>query len=207
MRAFEGSPESLKEAIGPMVYGMDVDQQVHRAREVVFAEQGEGDVIRQPGTRSLDLAEAKLKQGDADGARSLAQKALKDHIGDAARADYLLALTWLMKGDMESAANDFAETIRLASDPRLLAWSHIYLGRIHDVEDEREEALAEYHSALAVRDGQQDTRNAAEKGIAEPFSLPHRNQAAGSAGGAAPGSGPGSVSGAAPSPDAAQPHP
>jgi tetratricopeptide (TPR) repeat protein len=179
MRLFENSPESLKEAIGPMVYGMDVDQQVHRARDVHFAEQGEGDVIAQVGTRSLDLAEAKLKQGDAEGARTLAQKALKDHTGDTARADYLLALTWLMKGDMESAANDFAETIRLGTDPRLLAWSHIYLGRIHDVQDERDEALAEYHSALAIKDGQQDTRNAAEKGIAEPFSLPHHSRPAG----------------------------
>ena len=178
LRAFEGAPESLKEAIGPMVYGMDVDQQTHRAREIHFAEQGEGDVIRRPGTRSLDLAESKLKQGDADGARSLAQQALKDHTADTARADYLLALTWLMKGDMESAANDFAETIRLANDPRLLAWSHIYLGRIHDVEDERPQALAEYHTALAVRDGQQDTRTAAEKGLAQPFALPRRAHAA-----------------------------
>jgi tetratricopeptide (TPR) repeat protein len=175
LRGFENSPESLKEAIGPMVYGMDVDQQVHRAREVHFAEQGEGDVIRAPGTRSLDLAEAKLKQGDADGARALAEKALKDHTGDTARADYLLALTWLMKGDMESAANDFAETIRLSNDTRLLAMAHIYLGRIHDVQEERPEALAEYHLALAVPDAQPDTRIAAEKGLSQPFALPHRS--------------------------------
>jgi tetratricopeptide (TPR) repeat protein len=178
LRGFENSPESLKEAIGPMVYGMDVDQQVHRAKEVHFAEQGEGDVIRAPGTRSLDLAEAKLKQGDADGARALAEKALKDHTGDSARADYLLALTWLMKGDMESAANDFSETIRLSNDTRLLAMAHIYLGRIHDVQEERPEALAEYHLALAVPDAQPDTRIAAEKGLSQPFALPHRSHPA-----------------------------
>ena len=178
MRAFEGGPESLKEAIGPMVYGMDVDQQAHRAREVRFAEQGEGDVIRHAAPRTLDLAEAKLKQGDADGARTLAQQAIKDHSADTARADYLLALTWLMKGDMQSAANDFTETVRLTSDPRLLAWSHIYLGRIHDVKEERDEALAEYQTALKVRDGQEDTRTAAEKGLAQPFALPHRSRPA-----------------------------
>jgi hypothetical protein len=218
MRAFENNPESLKEAIGPMVYGMDVDQQTHRAREVHFAEQGEGDVIRRPGTRSLDLAEAKLKQGDADGARSLAQQAIKDHTADTARADYLLALSWLMKGDMESAANDFAETIRLANDPRLLAWSHIYLGRIHDVEEERPEALNEYHTALAVKDGQQDTRSAAEKGIAQPFALPRRARLAEGPGsgdednsaappavpGTGPGAGPGTGPGAGMAPPPAQ---
>ncbi len=175
---FENSPESLKEAIGPMVYGMDVDQQIHRAREIRFAEQGEGDVIRHAGARSLDMAEAKLKQGDADAARTLAQQAIKDHTADPARADYLLALTWLMKGDMQAAANDFAETIRLSNDPRLLAWSHIYLGRIHDVQEEREQALTEYQTALAVRDGQQDTRSAAEKGLQQPFSLPRRSRPA-----------------------------
>jgi TolA-binding protein len=177
MRSFEGKPEGLKEAIGPMVYGMDVEQQVHRAKEIEFAEQGEGDLVRTGvGTRSLDQAEARLKQGDAEGASKLAQQAIKDHTADPARADYLLALTWLMKGDMQSAANDFAETVRLSKDPRLLAWSHIYLGRIHDVKEEREEALAEYQTALSVRDGQPDTRSAAEKGIAQPYALPHHAQ-------------------------------
>ena len=178
VRGFEGAPESLKEAIGPMVYGMDVDQQVHRAREVHFAEQGQGDVIHHAAPRTLDLAEARLKQGDADAARTLAQQAIKDHSSDTARADYLLALTWLMKGDMQSAENDFAETVRLTNDPRLLAWSHIYLGRIHDVKEERDEALTEYQTALKVRDGQQDTRAAAEKGIAQPFALPHQSHPA-----------------------------
>ena len=114
-----------------------------------------------------------LKSGDAEGAGKLAAQALKDHTADPARADYLLALSWLMKGDMDSAANDFHETIRLAQDPRLLAWSHIYLGRIADVREERPDALAEYKTAMAVRDGQPDTLQAAQKGLAAPFALPH----------------------------------
>ena len=54
----------------------------------------------------------------------------------------------------------------------MLAWAHIYLGRILDVEDKRDDAVAEYKSALNVRDSQPDTRNAAEKGVKEPFALP-----------------------------------
>ncbi len=171
---FEHSSESLREAIGPMVYGMDVDAEVHRAKQIAFVEQAPGDVIRSPVSgRGLDQAETKLKGGDADGAGKLAMQALKDHTADPARADYLLALTWLMKGDMDSAANDFKETIRLTEDPRLLAWSHIYLGRIADVRDERPDALAEYKIAMTVRDGQQDTLQAAQKGLDGPFALPH----------------------------------
>ena len=175
---FARNPESLREAIGPMVYGMDVDQQTHRAREIQFAEQGETHATTpRPGLHLLDQAELKLKQGDASGASLLARQALKDHTDDPARADYVLALTWLLKNDMQSAESDFAETVRLTKDPRLLAWSHIYLGRIHDVKEERDEAVAEYRTALTVRDGQQDTRDAAQKGIDQPFAPPHRAHA------------------------------
>lgn len=170
----EHNPESLKEAIGPMVYGMDVDAEVHRAKQITFAEQAPGDVIRSPvSNRGLDQAEGKLKAGDAEGASKLATQALKDHTTDPARADYVLALTWLLKGDMESAANDFHETIRLTQDPRLLAWSHIYLGRIADVEEQRPDALAEYKTAMTVRDGQTDTLEAAQRGLQQPYALAH----------------------------------
>ncbi len=176
---FEHNPESLKEAIGPMVYGMDVDQQVHQAKQIAFVEQAPGDVIRNPVSgRGLDQAESKLKAGDAEGASKLALQAIKDRTADPARADYLLGLTWLMKGDMDSAANDFRETIRLTGDPRLLAWSHIYLGRIADVQEERPDALTEYKTAMTVRDGQQDTLDAAQRGIKEPFTLPHASAGA-----------------------------
>jgi Tetratricopeptide repeat len=176
--AFEHTPDSLKEAIGPMVYGMDIDQQIHRARDIHFAEAGSSDVIRYV-TRTphgLDLAEIKLHQGDAAGAEKLAQQALAEHTPDPGRADYILALTSVMQGRMDEAEKSFNETLRLSKDPRLLAWSHIYLGRIHDIRDERDEALVEYKTALTVRDGQPDTKAAAEKGIKQPFEPPHSAQ-------------------------------
>ena len=33
---FEKDPASLKDTIGEMVYRMDIDQQVHRARQIEF---------------------------------------------------------------------------------------------------------------------------------------------------------------------------
>jgi hypothetical protein len=176
--AFEHTPESLKEAIGPMVYGMDIDQQTHRARDIHFAEEGSSDVIRTT-TRTphgLDLAEIKLHQGDAAGAEKLAKQALDQHTPDPGRADYILALTSVMQGHMDDAEKSFNETIRLSKDPRLLAWSHIYLGRIHDIREERDEAVVEYKTALTVRDGQPDTKAAAEKGIKQPFAPPQSAQ-------------------------------
>lgn len=176
MISFERNPISLKEAIGPMVYGMDVDQQVNRAKNIQFAEQGSEDVVAVAPARPgmLDQAEMNVMKGDAAAAGQLAQKALKEHTGDASRAYFILARVSLMKGDMDTAETDFGQTIRLSKDPRMLAWSHIYLGRIDDVKDNRDQATAEYQTALKVRDGQPDTKRAAEEGLKKPFALPHQ---------------------------------
>jgi hypothetical protein len=50
-------------------------------------------------------------------------------------------------------------------------WSHIYLGRMLDLDCKRDEAIAEYKEALAARDGQQDTRLAAERGVKTAYAV------------------------------------
>jgi hypothetical protein len=174
--AFERTPLSLKESIGEMVYGMPVDEEVNRAKHVHFVEEGSQDVVRRAPVqpRGLDLAELDLIRGDPKTATSLSQTALKEHTADPARANFILARASLMAGNIDDAESAFKETVRLSTDPRMLAWSHIYLGRILDVEEKREDAMVEYKAALTVRDGQPDTKQAAEKGLKSPFALPKR---------------------------------
>ena len=175
---FEHDSASLKESIGEMVYGMDVDVQLHRAKQVRFAQEGSSDVVRRTPRQlhGLDLAELKLIKGDPAGATQLAQQALDQHNGDPAYANYILAQAALLTGHMEAAQHSFEQAEHLSKDPRTLAWSHIYLGRIYDVEDDRDHAITEYRAALTVRDGQADTKQAAEKGLKQPFALPHHAQ-------------------------------
>jgi tetratricopeptide (TPR) repeat protein len=111
-------------------------------------------------------------QGDVNGAATLAHQELDRHTGDIARADFLLARCAVMQRNIEDARHYFEETVRLSKDPRLLAWSHIYLGRMYDLEHSRDEAVAEYQQALINRDGQLDTKEAAERGIKEPYGPP-----------------------------------
>jgi tetratricopeptide (TPR) repeat protein len=172
MTSFERNPESLTEAIGPMVYGMDVDQQIHNAKQIEFAAAAPADIVHSAAAGSgLDKAENEIRAGDAESAGKLALEAIHEHTADPARANYVLGLTWLMKGDPQSAANDFNETLRLTQDPRLLAWSHIWLGRIDDVKDDRTDALTEYKTAMTVRDGQPDTLQAVEQGLSRPYAV------------------------------------
>jgi hypothetical protein len=176
---FEHDTASLKESIGEMVYGMDVESQIHRAKQVQFAETGNADVVHHAPHQlhGLDLAETKLIKGDKAGAAQLAQQAIDQKSGDPAYAEYILGQVALLSGNMDDAQQRFGDAVRLSKDPRTLAWAHIYLGRIHDVEEDRDSAVTEYRAALTVRDGQADTKQAAEKGLKQAFALPHHADA------------------------------
>lgn len=165
---------SLKEDIGEMVYGMDVDRELHKDRQIAFLPEGSHEVVRRAPRQlsGMELAELKIFKGDLDGAAAIAKAALADPRGDHAQAHYVLARVDLMQRQPGAAIGDFEETLKSSKDPRTLAWSHIYLGRLYDVVPDREKALTEYQAALTVRDAQPDTKAAAEKGLKEPFAAP-----------------------------------
>ncbi len=178
---------SLREDIAEMVYGMDVDREVHAARQIAFLPEGSNDFVKRAPRqlKGMDLAEMKLMKGDTAGAEEMADDALKANPNDA-RANYLAGRIELIHGDPNAAMEHLNKTLTLTKDPRTLAWTHIYLGRLYDIarnpdnpdqeHPERPKAIAEYKAALAVRDAQPDTRDAAEKGLKEPFLLPKRTQ-------------------------------
>lgn len=182
---------SLKDNIGPMVYGMEVDRELHHDQQIAFLPEGSGGdvVFRGPAQHTpraltgLDLAEAKLMKGDVDGAGEMADAALKADPANA-QAHYLLGRIDLMQGDPDGALEHLTQTVNLSHDPRTIAWAHIYLGRMYDIardpddpdviRPQRDKAIVEYRAALANRDSQPDTKEAAEKGIKQAFTLPKR---------------------------------
>ncbi len=214
MIQFERDPASLKDTIGEMVYSMDVDQQVHRARQTQFDQQADQDILERSQPRKLtglDLAEAKLSMGDVTTATAMARKVLAEPANtpqaaaDAARAHFILARADLMTvrpGGSEDEAErtvgeaiaQFQKTLETSKDQRLLSWSHIYLGRVLDLECKRDAAVSEYNEAMATRDGQLDTRLAAERGLKGPYTVNGHScdeDSSDSAAPPAPGSAPG----------------
>ena len=179
---FEKDPASLKDTIGELVYSMDVDHEQHRARNVTFDKQADEDVLRRSAPRKLtglDLAEARLAAGDYATASTLAQQSLAaagapktaDASDDPGRADFILARAAILTGKPEDAIAGFQKAATTAKETRIQAWSHIYLGRMMDLDCKRDDAVNEYKAALAVRDGQQDTRLAAERGIKAAYAV------------------------------------
>jgi hypothetical protein len=76
-----------------------------------------------------------------------------------------------MTGHPGEAITRFQNTLATSKEPRLIAWSHIYLGRMLDLDCKRDEAVSEYKLALEHRDGQQDTRLAAERGVKAAYAV------------------------------------
>ena len=183
LTAMSHNGDGLRDEIAPMIYGMDVDRERHHAEQVVFT-QGSSSVdplrpSRQPHKiEGLELAELDLLKGKMNEAADLAEKANADPKADHGRATYILARIDLMQGDPDKAIQGFTAALKQSQDPRTIAWSHIYLGRLYDIEatPERDKAIAEYKAALASRDSRPDTKAAAEAGLKQPFALPRRAQ-------------------------------
>ena len=118
----------------------------------------------------------KLFKGDKDGADEIAEKVLASPTGDHARANYLVARINLLDQEPDDAVTHFHAALETSRDPRTLAWCHIYLGRLYDMQQtpDRKKAVAEYRLALNLRDDRPDTKAAAEAGIRAPFAPPKR---------------------------------
>ncbi len=178
LRGFDESPRSLPQMVGIMIYGMNVDIEKHRVQDIVFASHTDQNVETAvaPQSADLDNAENKLIAGDSAAAIALAQRSLDQHTTDPGRAYFILARANIMSGKMDAAVEDFNQAAKVSHDLRTIAWSHIYLGRLDDMQGDRNAAVAEYQAAMQSRDGRQDTSRAAEAGLKAPFAPPQAQQ-------------------------------
>ena len=176
---------SLKESIGEMVYGMDVSREVDHAKKIPFFKPDSPELVagggvnraRAPRTKltAMDQAELRLQKGDRIAAEDLADKELATN-PNSGEALYVLARVKLMEGDPQAAYDRFTQVLAASKDPRTLAWTHVYLGRLYDTQTQssRSKAVTEYRAALNTPGAQPDVRAAAESGIKQPFAAPKR---------------------------------
>jgi tetratricopeptide (TPR) repeat protein len=95
---------------------------------------------------------------------------------DVPRAEFGLAVASVIRGDVERAKTLLQKVIHALTaagsttdaDPQTLAWSHVWLARIFDVEERRDLAMPEYRAALGVEGAPQSARSAAQRGLEKP---------------------------------------
>jgi len=81
-----------------------------------------------------------------------------------------------MNRDLEGARNYFLRALEVAQEPKVVAWSHIYLGRIFDLQENRDAALDHYRAALNAGGTFPEVKAAAERGMQQPYEPPARPQ-------------------------------
>jgi hypothetical protein len=172
---FEKSPVGLRSDYIGMVSAIDVGKEQRLEAETHFSTVADPELLsasRPAGPSLLVTAEERLSAGDSDGAKKLAQQALDTKSEDPGRAFFILAQVATRNRDLQGARSYFEQALGVAREPKVVAWSHIYLGRILDLEEERAAALDHYRAALTASAQLPEVKAAAERGIQQPYEPP-----------------------------------
>jgi hypothetical protein len=177
--AFEKDPAGIRGAYSDFLENIDVKKEEKAASEVQFASVTSPELVqlsRPEERRMLLTAEKRLAAGDPKGAQELAQMALDKKIGYQGRALFILAEVAVANKNRDGAQDNFEKAIGASKDPKVVGWSHVYLGRILDMKEDRAAALEEYRAALNAGGGLPEIKAAAERGMAQAYEPPAKPQ-------------------------------
>jgi hypothetical protein len=117
----------------------------------------------------LTEGEKRIAEKNPRAAENSFQKVLTKY-PDQTRAWYGLGYVAMLDQDAARAKQVFGRLTKgeyaATQDPMVLAWSHVYLGKIYDEEGNPSVAKAEFESALAVEGLPESAKLAAQKGLA-----------------------------------------
>jgi hypothetical protein len=182
---FEKDAPAMSYYFPGLITGIDVQAETKRLQTFAFAPADAAPVLSVHGQsvgpepseleRLITLGNREIASQDAKGASETFQTALSKYPNDP-RVLYGMAIASVLSGKAARARDLFEELVsgraqtgrtpgNSGGDPSILAWSHVYLGRIDDLQDERELAVDEYHAALAVPGAPEAARAAAQTGV------------------------------------------
>lgn len=119
--------------------------------------------------RLLDQADDLVYQGRYPEAKDAFQNVL-DHVdAHSERALFGLAVVASNTRKPDTAEEYFKKTLEVARGLRIVTWSHIYLGRLFDLEDRRKDALDQYRAASITAAAFPQALRAVQSGLAQPF--------------------------------------
>jgi tetratricopeptide (TPR) repeat protein len=167
-----------------MITQIDPHREGKQAGQIQFASAADPELLQLPKPKQGKLlisAQERLSAGDAEAAEKLAKQALAEKTEDPGRALFILAQISLNK-NVAGAQQYFEQALQATDEPKVVAWSHIYLGRILDLQDDHEngpdraEAIQHYKAAAGASDDLPEAKAAAELGLQKPFEPPKNAQ-------------------------------
>lgn len=191
VRAFNQGLEKYEQAEPAMTFyypelinGIDVAQEAQRLEKVQFATGSPAPAVPVHRAEASELdtwlrqGEVRIASQDGPGAAGWFEKVLAKYPAQP-RAVYGLAVARVLQRQGEQAKELFLQLVAAPAqqpdagaplpDPLILAWSHVYLGRIYDIEGNRDLAVSEYRAALAVAGAPVAARLAARRGLEKGF--------------------------------------
>ncbi len=170
---FQAAEPAMKYYFPTLAREINVKAETARVQALKFAPATA--VVATTETRSerevmLERAEQSIAKQDGAGAQSAFERILQ-RWPDTPRAKFGLAIAAVLQKDEDGAKSLFTSLTQppaanmTAPDPFIVAWSHVYLGRIHDTDGERELAIGEYRAALLVDGAPDAARAAAQSGV------------------------------------------
>lgn len=190
---FEKDAPSMEYYFPDLIAGIDVAAEQKRLQNFKFAAaQGApaathgafGTSAEPDNAHLLEQGQRAVALKDPAGAKAAFQKVLARSPHEP-RALYGLAIASVLEGDADTAKKYFERVVVAASpsesgpaesaspvDPSIVSWSHVYLGRIFDLEDDRSSAITEYQAALAVMGAPESARVAAQQGVKSAYQPP-----------------------------------
>jgi hypothetical protein len=179
LKQFEKDPAGLRNSYGQMLTDIDLRKEQKRAADVQFAKKADPELLHLSHPmqgKLLVTAEQKLYTGDSGAAQKLAQQALDEKSEDPGRALFILAQIATMNRDMQGARDYFQKALGASQEPKVVAWWHIYLGRIFDLQEDRAAALDQYKAAITAGASLPEAKAAAEHGLQQPYEPPGHSQ-------------------------------
>ena len=176
---FEKDPASLRNAFGDMLTKLDTRAEIKQVEQIQFVSKADSDVLHLegPGPNKLLIeAEKRLNSKDPVGAQKLAQQVLDEKTGDSGRALFILAEAATMTKNIKGAVDYFQQALSATQEPKVIAWSHIYLGRIFDLQEDRDSAVGHYKAALSASTDLPEAKAAAQRGLDKAYAPPAPQQ-------------------------------
>ena len=178
---FEKDPAGMRNEYAGLVGSIEVSKEMKRASQIQFSTEAAPELLRlagRPDEHLLLNAERRLAAGDKETAKKLAQQALDAQDEDSGRALFILAEVASADRDIDGARTYFERALHTATEPKLIAWSHIYLGRIFDLKEDRLAAVDQYRAAMdAAGKTVPEAKLAAQRGLDQPYEPPVPKQA------------------------------
>jgi hypothetical protein len=184
---FEGAEPGMKLYFPDLIRSIDVAAEKNRIASIKFAPRDrktnatEGEVLARhkaiaPTTipndaeavAALTEGERRIAEKNPRAAEASFQKVLVKY-PDQPRAMFGLGVVAMMEQDGGRTKEVFGRLTTgehaVTGDPLVLAWSHVHLGTIYDIEGQPDRAKAEYQAALAVEGAPEKAKQAATKAL------------------------------------------